>query len=108
MEKWVSFYFEDYQVQPKAFLIVNTFQQTELKDRDAVAFPHQMLRFSKGRDHCLITTTQLLGLYFECQAHPEKKDELIQSLFDKSGVYEGFQDWNTFITHEEDSRSLEG
>lgn len=63
LEKWVSEYMIDHGVVPKGILIVNAFRDKPLEERDEKSFPEQMLKFSKGREHCLLTTTQLLELH---------------------------------------------
>jgi hypothetical protein len=60
-----------------------------------------MLKFSKQREHCLISSLQLLGLYYEVLKNPSKKDELIKLLFETIGVYDGFEDWSEFISLQE-------
>jgi hypothetical protein len=50
-------------------------------------------------EHCLLTTTQLLGLLLEARAHPEKRVELINSLFSTMGVYQQFSVWKAFLTN---------
>lgn len=98
LEKWVSDYFEKNEKQPKGILIVNAFKDLELRLRTEKSFPDQMLKFSKQREHCLITTLQLLGLYYEIINNPPKKEELINSLFETIGVYNGYDSWNKFIS----------
>jgi hypothetical protein len=100
LEKWVSTYNVDNEVKPKGILVMNAFKDEELLNRNQDVFPHQMLAFSVQREHCLITTLQLLGLYFEILRSPEKKDELIFSLYNTIGVYKGYEDWTQFISTE--------
>lgn len=63
LEKWVSEYMMDHGILPKGILIVNAFRDKPLEDRNEKSFPEQMLKFSKRREHCLLTTTQLLELH---------------------------------------------
>jgi hypothetical protein len=63
LEKWVSEYMIDHGIVPKGILIVNAFRDKPLEERNEKSFPDQMLKFSKGREHCLLTTTQLLELH---------------------------------------------
>lgn len=100
LEKWVSEYYSNHEVQPKGILIVNAFKDSPLGKRIEPAFPDQMLGYSQRREHCLITTLQLLGIYFDILQNPEKKDGLIASLFKTNGVYENYQDWNSYISYE--------
>lgn len=98
LEKWVSSYFENNGVRPKGILLVNAFKDIPLNHRNENAFPNQMLKYSTQREHCLLTTVQLLGLYYDCLAHPEKKDETINQLFSTIGVMENYSDWKNFIS----------
>lgn len=63
LEKWVSEYMIDHGIVPKGILIVNAFRDKPLEERTEKNFPDQMLKFSKGREHSLLTTTQLLELH---------------------------------------------
>jgi hypothetical protein len=99
LEKWVAGYLEKNGVKPKGILIVNSFKDKKLDERNETSFPDQMLNdYCIPRKHCLITSLQLLGLYYEAINHPDKKGQLIKSLFDTIGVYQGFKNWNEFIT----------
>lgn len=96
LEKWVSSYFENTGVQPKGILVVNSFKDIPLNQRREATFPNQMLKYSERREHCLITSLQLLGLYYK--ANEGGKEELINSLFESIGVYKGFENWEDYIT----------
>lgn len=97
LEKWVSGQFEKTGAVPKGILIVNAFCDTPLPERKHSAFPDQMLKYSKGREHCLITTTQLLGMLLAVRENPGKRAELIESIFNTVGVYAQFGDYNKFL-----------
>jgi hypothetical protein len=98
LEKWVAGFKEDKGMDPKGILLVNAYCETPLAERTDPPFPDQMLKYSTRREHCLMTTTQLLGLLLEARAHPEKRVELVNSLFLTIGVYQQFSDWRTFLT----------
>ncbi len=49
-----------------------------------------MLWYSVSNEHCLITTTQLLRLYYHLQQHPEAKEKLIEEMFATVGVFQKF------------------
>lgn len=106
LEKWVSEYYSANEIQPKGILIVNSFKDKPLPERGD-AFPHQMRGYSERREHCLVTSLQLLGLYYDIQNNPERKDELIQSLLGTEGVYEKYNEWNTFLTTTETTNLIE-
>jgi hypothetical protein len=105
LEKWVSEYFSTHGMQPKGILIVNAFKDIPIKDRTESPFPDQMIGYSQHREHCLITTFQLLGIYFDVLQNPEKKDELIKNMLATQGVYTEYQNWSEFIVQREISTS---
>lgn len=98
LEKWVAGFKQEKNSDPKGILMVNAFCETPLLERKEQAFPHQMLKYSTQREHCLMTTLQLLGLLLEARAYPEKKSELVDSLFSTVGIYTGFSDWRSFLS----------
>lgn len=97
LEKWVAGFKSEKGNDPKGILLVNAFCDTPLAERNDEAFPHQMLKYSKQREHCLMTTLQLLGLILEVRAHPESRIELVTSIFTTVGVYQQFSDWKKFL-----------
>jgi len=97
LEKWVSTYHENNDVLPKGILIVNSYREEILINRTDDTFPHQMLKYSETRGHCLITGLQLLNISFEVEKYPEKKEDLINSLFETIGVYKDFRNWSDYI-----------
>jgi hypothetical protein len=98
LQKWVSISLADREIDAKGMLLVNAFCDTPIAERVEPAFPDQMLKLSKRYEHCLLTTTQLLGLLLVARAHPEKRVELVNSLFSTIGVYHQFSDWQKFLT----------
>jgi hypothetical protein len=106
LEKWVSEYYDRTSERPKGILLVNAYRTKPLADRPETAFPEQMLAYATAREHCLITSIQLLGLW---SAHRDgvAADELLEGVFAKSGVYTEFRDWNEFVTHEGDDQQAE-
>lgn len=98
LQKWVSISLADREIDAKGILLVNAFCDTPVVERLKQAFPDQMLKLTKKYEHCLLTTTQLLGLLLEARAHPEKRAELVNSLFSTIGVYQQFSDWRSFLT----------
>ena len=98
LEKWVAGFKEQKGTDAKGVLLINAYCETPLADRTEAPFPNQMLKYSTQRQHCLITTTQLLGILIEARSHPEKRGELLNSLFSTDGVYQKCSDWNKFLT----------
>ncbi|MBZ9622920.1 hypothetical protein G9F71_008640 [Clostridium sp. FP2] len=99
LEKWVSEYYANFEIRPKGILIVNTFKDVQLKDRTEDDFPSQMIGYCKNREHCLITGMQLLCIYFMLKSYPEKKEEVIEEMFNTCGVYEKYLDWSNIISN---------
>jgi hypothetical protein len=97
LEKWRAIYFEVHGVNPKGILLVNTYRETPLAERNQPDFPEQMLRYTVGREHCLITTVQLLALYYETINNPQTKGAIIKSLFDTIGRYSNDYKWQDYI-----------
>ncbi|MBK8605897.1 MAG: hypothetical protein IPN82_03405 [Chitinophagaceae bacterium] len=98
LEKWVASYYDKTEVKAKGILIVNAFKDLKIEERSDSPFPDQMVsEYSIPRGHCLITSLQLLGIYYAIIENPSKRDELINSLFDTIGVYKEFNDWSKFI-----------
>lgn len=98
LEKWVSEFIENNGTIPKAILVVNGFRKKELSKRTEDIFPKQMINYSKKRDHCLLTTTQLLCLFLEIKTNPQEKGKLLQELFDTTGIYNRFEDPVSFLS----------
>lgn len=98
LEKWVSEYISKNGIAPKGILIVNAFKDIPLDDRNEESFPQQMIRYSKNRNHCLITGIQLLGLYLDCKTNPEKRDKVVEKIFSTDGLFMEYSDWTCFIT----------
>lgn len=101
LEKWSANFIQKHEAIPKAILIVNTFKEIPLSERDVISFPNQMVKYSMQREHCLITTVQLLNLYHSAMVDPSRKTELIESLFSTIGIYNDLSDWTLFIKKEQ-------
>lgn len=97
LEKWVSDFVMQKEIRPKGILIVNAFKDYPIQEWPLEVFPHQMLKHSVQREHCLISTAQFLAFYYATKANPQKRDELIQSLFDTVGIYSHFADWKKYF-----------
>ena len=106
LEKWVSGYYELNEIKPKGILLVNSYRELEIKNRKEQTFPHQMLRFSIQREHCLMTTIQLLGVFYSIKNNPENREQIIQGILNTNGIYNEFSDWKEYIeTAETESKS---
>jgi len=98
LEKWVSEYLTDNGIKPKGLLIINAYCDTPLDERSEPAFPSQMISYSINREHCLLTTIQLLGIYYHVKSHPEERDQIITALFDTKGIYDCFSDYKSYLS----------
>lgn len=97
LEKWASDFIDKNEKSAKPLLVVNAFRELPLEQRTEAAFPNQMQSYSKSRNHCLMTTTQLLCLFIEITENPECKDERINELLTTVGVYNRYPDYTKFI-----------
>ena len=93
LEVWVSEYVLEHGEGSscKGILFLNAYCDTPLSERKGkTIFPDSMLRYSERNEHCLMTTTQLLRLYYHLQQHPGEKDKLIEEMFATVGVFQKF------------------
>jgi hypothetical protein len=97
LERSASEHLAERDVRPKALLVVNAWCDTPLYERKD-AFPAAVQRYAESREHCLCTSTQLLGLYFAALQAPERRDELVRDLLGTVGVYPRFADASQFLT----------
>ena len=101
LEKWVSQFIEEYEITPKALLIVNAFCDVPIKKRTEAVFPNQMLKYCESRNHILLSTTQLLCLYIDIKNSPECKDEKINELLSSVGIYEKYKNIDEYLKQKE-------
>lgn len=101
LEKWAANYFEETGITPKGILLVNSFKDTPINEREEQTFPHQMIKYSTQREHCLLTTLQLITLYYSALEEGSDKDKIIESIFATNGIYENEVDWKSYIAHKE-------
>jgi hypothetical protein len=100
LEKWTSEYYIAKNVKPKGILLVNAYKNIPLRERKDAAFPNQMLAYSKKRDHCLITSQQLLSLYLDCKNNDKKKNSMIELMFNTKGTFNEYLDWTKHLHFE--------
>ena len=91
LEKWVSEFISENNKIPKAVLIVNGYYELPVTERKEPIFPSQMLKFSESREHCLLSTYQLLELFIDIKEHRDKSDDLINELLNTIGVYDKYK-----------------
>lgn len=97
LEKWVSNYYMLHEVEAKGILVINAYKNIPLKERTEDAYPNQMINYSEKRNHCLMTGIQLLNMYLYCTKNPERTKEVVNRIFDMSGLFTEFNDWTTFL-----------
>ena len=97
LEKWVAEFIDKNGFQPKPLLIVNAFKDTPIFERTEDAFPKQMLKYSRAREHALVSTTQLLCLYIDIKTNPDKKESLIKELLSTIGVYNRYTNISDYL-----------
>lgn len=95
--KWKSMYHIEHDVLPKGFLVVNAFKDRELEKRQDY-FPNQMLKYSTQQEICLLTTLQIFNIKCYLKDNPDKKDEIINELYNTVGVYNKFESWDFNIS----------
>lgn len=101
LEKWASEYLGQYNKQAKAILLINGFKDLPLDKRTEPVFPHQMLKYATSREHCLITTTQLLCLYIDIKNNKKDKKIIIEDLLKTVGLYTKYTNYKEYIQSEE-------
>jgi hypothetical protein len=102
LEKWRSEFHAQHGRMPKGLLIVNAWRGKPLAERSSQpAFPDQMFEFAVNqRKQCLLTTTQLLGLWIESEKSGARADKLAKKVLDCEGVFPLFADWREFLGHD--------
>lgn len=95
--KWKSMYHIEHDVLPKGFLVVNAFKDRELEKRQDY-FPNQMLKYATQQEICLLTTLQIFNIKCYLKDNPDKKNEIINELYNTVGVYNKFEKWDLNIS----------
>ncbi len=85
--KWVDMYYYDKQVMPKGILVVNTFKDKPVVERNEKHFPDQMLTYCKQRSFCLITGDQLLNKYMAYKSGMLTAESICKQLMDTVGEF---------------------
>lgn len=89
LEKWVLRYHEQNNKFPKGILFVNGYAESELNKRETV-YPSQMLPFSTARNHCLLSTVQLLNMLLAYREDKAAGENIIKLIFNTVGVLNDF------------------
>jgi len=97
LEKWVAGFKEAKDHDAKGILVINAFCEKPLDQRTDPPFPNQMLKYCEQRGHCLMTSTQLLGMVLTSRGREDKGAECLNKIFSTTGTLEDFVDWQGFL-----------
>ncbi len=100
LEKWVAGFKEERETDAKGLLVVNAYCQEPPDQRTAPPFPHQMLKYCEQREHCLLTSTQLLGMILLSRGKTAKADRFLKRVFATVGIFDELSDYKQFLRHE--------
>ncbi|MFE6917631.1 PD-(D/E)XK nuclease family protein [Streptomyces rubiginosohelvolus] len=92
LEKWVSEEMLSGSGHVKGILVVNSHRHIPPEERNNPAFPHQMVTFSTAREHCLVTTVQLLSMVRAVTEDPSRAPSIGESLLNITGFVPGWED----------------
>ena len=97
LEKWVAGAIEETGKAPKGILIVNTWRDLPLSERNKEDFPPQMLPYCKSRNHCLITGLQLFVIRADVEKNPGQAEHWRKAFLETAGQVAGCEDWRSVI-----------
>jgi hypothetical protein len=97
LEKWVSEARLEYEVAHKGILVVNTWRDKDISDRNENDFPAQMIPYCIARDHCLISGLQLLAIV-RAKINDVAPGDIVEQILSHSGVFSGWSDFNEIFS----------
>lgn len=97
LEKWVAGAYEESGTMPKGILVANTWREEPLSERDKEDFPTQMVPYSEGRGHCLLTGLQLFLIQADVEADPDRAEYWRKTLLKTRGVLKDPTDWRSVV-----------
>jgi hypothetical protein len=97
LEKWVAGAYEETGTMPKGILVVNTWRENPLSERVKEDFPAQMIPYSKGRGHCLVTGLQLFLIQADVESNRARAKYWRKALLKTKGVLTKPSDWHAVI-----------
>lgn len=92
LEKWISEEMLNGSGKAKGILVVNSHRQLPVDARTAPSFPHQMVTFSTAREHCLVTSVQLLAMVRAVMEDGTCAPSITESLMRTNGTMSGWED----------------
>lgn len=97
LEEWIDICKGEGKNNNKGILIVNAYNNIPLNERSLEVFPQRMIDYAILGERCLITTTQLLGIYILTKSNPELKEKIIKDIISTKGVFKGYEDYKKFL-----------
>jgi hypothetical protein len=94
LEKWVASYLETTGKSVKGILVVNGWRDVPLDKRTKDVFPHQMLKYSEARGHCLMTGLQALNIRLAVASGKIHSTTVRKLLLESSGILAGYDVWS--------------
>ncbi|MGX8262368.1 hypothetical protein ACWTHC_20100 [Streptomyces thermocarboxydus] len=92
LEKWISEEMLSGTGKVKGILVVNSYRHIPPEERNNPAFPHQMVTFSTPREHCLVTSVQLLAMVRAAMKDPSVAPAIAEELMNTTGIVSGWED----------------
>lgn len=86
-------------ISPKPMLIINAYCNLSLDKRPTMIFPYSLVNYATARNHCLVSTTQLLCLCLDIKRNPHLKEIRTKELMTTVGVYERYSDPYNILIH---------
>ncbi|WP_327300775.1 hypothetical protein [Streptomyces goshikiensis] len=90
LEKWLSEEMLSGFGKVKGILVVNSHRHLPPEVRNGRPFPHQMVGFSTPREHCLVTTCQLLAMVRAVMGDPSLAPSIAEELLATTGTVAGW------------------
>jgi|GEM_PF-1833617 len=86
LEDWVNRISEKYDREDvKGLLIINSYNNIPVKERNEINFPPNVIEFSRARKHCLMTTITLLKLISDFDDKIINKNDILELIQNTQG-----------------------
>ncbi|WP_158712960.1 hypothetical protein OG337_20670 [[Kitasatospora] papulosa] len=92
LEKWISEEMLSGAGKVKGILVINAHRLTPPDARSNPSFPNQMVKFSTPREHCLVTTVQLLAMVRTVIEKQADASSIAEELLNTTGTVSGWSD----------------
>jgi hypothetical protein len=84
-------FWEEFDQEPKGVLVSCTWCNTPPAERTEPDYPKPGIEFAQKKNLCLLTTSQLLGIYLDIDAGKEVAEEIRTRIISANGVFDGFE-----------------